>query len=123
MNCIFQIWSKNHKNNNYDIKDINTDIIKVYSLSDGGTPSSTRNKKMFYKCDIYVPSTCYGQNNMKYYISFDELPRKKGYGIVFNKDKDDNLEKFKNIDWSKVAFLSTNSAYNIRTSQIVEQFS
>ena len=70
MNCIFQIWSKNHENNKYDIKDINTDILKVYSLSDGGTPSSTRNKKMFNKCDIYLPSTCYGENNMKYYISF-----------------------------------------------------
>ena len=59
---------------------------------------------------------------MKYYDSFDNLPRKKGYGIVFIKDKKENLEKFKNIDWSNVAFLSTNSAYNIRSSQITDKF-
>ena len=70
-------------------------------------------KKMFYKCDAYIPSTCFDKDTMKYYDNFDTLPRKKGYGIVFIKDKEKNLEKFKNIDWSNVAFLSTNSAYNI----------
>ena len=59
---------------------------------------------------------------MTYYTSFDELPRRKGYGIVFNQNKKENIEKFKNIVWSDVGFLSTNSAYNIRTSQIVAQF-
>ena len=29
-----------------------------------------------------------------------------------------NRSQFKKINWSKVAFLSTNSAYNIRSSQI-----
>ena len=94
----------------------------MYSLSDGGTPSTTRNKKMFYKCDCYIPSTCFGKDNMKYYNTFDELPRKKGYGIVFLKNKQKNIEKFKNIDWSSKAFLSTNSAYNIRSSQITNNF-
>tara|TARA_B110001450_G_scaffold81706_1_gene77504 strand:+ start:5160 stop:6200 length:1041 start_codon:yes stop_codon:yes gene_type:complete len=116
--CIFQIWSKYHENIKYIIKDNDDTILKIYSLSDGGTSSSTRNKNMFYKCDVYIPSTCYGKENMKYYESFNTLPNKKGYGIVFNKDKNENIIKFKNIDWSKVAFLSTNSAYNIRTSQI-----
>ena len=41
---------------------------------------------------------------------FDELPRKKGYGILFIKNKEENIKKFKSIDWSKVAFLSTNSS-------------
>lgn len=121
--CIYQIWSKYHKNTDYDIKQIDTSVVKIYSLSDGGTPSTTRNKNMFEKCDIYLPSTCFGKDNMKFYTSFQELPRKKGYGIVFNLEKDKNLKKFKEIDWSTVAFLSTNSAYNIRTSQISEQFS
>jgi hypothetical protein len=120
--CIFQIWSKFHKNDRYVIKEKENNIIKIYSLSDGGTPSTTRNKKMFYKCDAYLPSTCFGKENMKYYNSFDMLPRKKGYGIVFMKNKEDNLKKFRNIDWSDVAFLSTNSAYNIRSSQINEKF-
>ena len=122
MECIFQVWSKFHKNDNYVIKKTLNNNIKIYSLSDGDNPSTTRNKKMFYKCDAYIPSTCFGKDNMKYYENFDTLPRKKGYGIVFIKDKKKNFEKFKNIDWSNVAFLSTNSAYNIRSSQITNKF-
>lgn len=120
--CIFQVWSKYHTNPYYNIKDIDTSVMKIYSLSDGGTPSTTRNKHMFDKCHIYLPSTCFGKENMRYYESLKDLPRKKGYGIVFNKNTSENMERFKRIDWSKVAFLSTNSAYNIRTSQISEQF-
>jgi len=122
INCIFQIWSKNHENDTYKVKKINTDIMKIYSLSDGGTPSTTRNKDMFDKCDIFIPSTCFGKENMRYYESFDTLPRKKGYGILFNLQKQENIQKFKEIDWTKIAFLSTNSAYNIRSSQIAELF-
>ena len=59
---------------------------------------------------------------MKFYESFDKLPRKKGYGVVFNVDKIKNVEKFKTIDWGMAAFLSTNSAYNIRSSQIINRF-
>jgi len=120
--CIFQVWSKVHKNDFYTIKKKDSKIMKIYSLSDGGTPSTTRNKKMFYKCDAYLPSTCFGRSNMKYYESFDTLPKKKGYGIVFLKNKQENIKKFKNIEWYKVAFLSTNSAYNIRSSQILNEF-
>ena len=119
--CIFQIWSKYHSNPMYDIKEIDDSVVKIYSLSDGGTSSTTRNKSMFDKCDIYIPSTCFGKDNMKYYTSFNDLPSRKGYGIVFKKNKSINVKKFKQIDWSSVAFLSTNSAYNIRTSQIIEQ--
>ena len=120
--CIFQIWSKFHKNNSYVINETKNNTIKIYSLSDGGTPSTTRNKKMFHKCDTYIPSTCFGKHNMKYYDSFDMLPGKKGYGIVFFENKEENLKKFKTIEWSNIAFLSTNSAYNIRSSQISEKF-
>ena len=122
VNCIFQIWSKKHTSDKYTIQKTDSDVVKIYSLSDGGTPSTTRNRKMFYDCDIYIPSTCFGKDNMTYYTTFDKLPRRRGYGIVFNKNKETNIQKFKNIVWSDVAFLSTNSAYNIRTSQITEQF-
>lgn len=118
INCIFQIWSKHHINENYIIKNNNNEDITIYSLSDGGTSSTTRNKEMFYKCDAYLPSTCFGEHNMKYYESFDLLPGRKGYGIVFHVNKKEYLIKFKSINWGKVAFLSTNSAYNIRSSQI-----
>ena len=120
--CIYQIWSKNHNNKDFIIKPIDNNNIKVYSLSDGGSSSTTRNKKMLHKCDIYLPSTCFGKDNMKYYESFNDLPNKKGYGIIFKENKNDNIKKFKSINWNDIAFLSTNSAYNIRTSQIVELF-
>lgn len=120
--CIFQVWSKYHKNDRYNIVKMDSPNIKIYSLSDGDSPSTTRNKKMFYKCDAYLPSTCFGKENMKNYDSFDVLPGRRGYGVVFLTDKKENILKFKSIDWSIVAFLSTNSAYNIRSSQIIGKF-
>jgi|TARA_R110002051_G_scaffold152372_3_gene224996 hypothetical protein len=119
--CIFQIWSKYHYNKKYNIKKIDTTIMKIYSLSNGGTPSTIRNKKMLNICNIYIPSTCFGKHIMKYYNSFEELPNKKGYGIVFKKNIEENIKKFKNIDWCDKAYLSTNSAYNIRTTQILNE--
>ena len=122
INTIFQIWSKHHKNDKLELNEIKNDNLTVYSLSDGGTPSSTRNKKMIGNCDVYIPSTCFGKDNMKCYDSFDKLPGKKGYGIVFHKNKTVLKKKFLNINWSEEAFLSTNSAYNLRSSQIYSLF-
>jgi len=122
INTIFQIWSKHHKNDIYDIKDYTNEKMKIYSMSDGGTISTTRNKCMIGKCDIYMPSTCFGKENMKCYNNFQDLPGKKGYGIVFNTDKQNMVNKMLNIEWDKIAFLSTNSAYNLRSSQIYSLF-
>jgi len=123
INVVFQIWSKEYMNDEYFIRNDSVDWLKVYSLSDGGTPSSTRNKDMIDSCDVYLPSTCFGKENMRCYSSFEDLPGRKGYGIVFKENKDKSLQKAKSIDWSSVAFLSTNSAYNLRTSKILEVFS
>lgn len=121
VNAVFQIWSKHCKNAKYDIKINSEDKMKVYSLSDGGTIASTRNKDMIGKCDIYLPSTCFGKDNMKIYKTFEELPGRKGYGVVFFVNKQDMIKKAETIDWSSISFLSTNSAYNLRTSLIFEQ--
>jgi hypothetical protein len=118
VNGVFQIWSKHSSNPKYTIKSNSEDKLKVYSLSNGGTVSTTRNKDMIGKCDIYLPSTCYGKENMKTYKNFDDLPGKKGYGVVFFAEKKNMIKKAENIDWSSVSFLSTNSAYNLRTSII-----
>jgi hypothetical protein len=122
VNGVFQIWSKYTSNAKYNIKSNSEENMKVYSLSDGGTIASTRNKDMIGKCDIYLPSTCFGKDNMKIYRSFDELPGKKGYGVVFFTDKANMIAKADIIDWSSISFLSTNSAYNLRTSIICAQF-
>ena len=122
INTIFQIWSKNHTNPLFDIKDYSNEKMKIYSMSDGGTVASTRNKNMIGKCDIYIPSTCFGIENMKCYQNFEDLPGKKGYGIVFTDDKKAMINKMLTIEWNKIAFLSTNSAYNLRSSQIYSLF-
>jgi hypothetical protein len=77
---------------------------------------------MIGKCDVYIPSTCFGKENMRVYQSFDELPGRKGYGVVFFTNRDEMMKKAEGIDWSSVSFLSTNSAYNLRTSIIFSQF-
>lgn len=122
INTIFQIWSKYHKNIDYEINEIISNKIKIYSLSNGGTSSTIRNKDMINKCHIYIPSTCFGKENMKTYLNFDELPSKKGYGIIINENIDIIKEKMINFNWNDIAFLSTNSAYNLRSSQIYKLF-
>jgi hypothetical protein len=112
VNIVFQIWSKYHKNHEENI-DL-TNIIKLYSLSDGGTPSSTRNKRHLYNCDYYLPSTCFGKEVMKVYDEFESLPHRRGYGIVVQNHKPLIDSIVKTIDWSTVSFESTNGAYNLR---------
>jgi len=111
VNVIFQIWSKHHK-----IKKINkssSEYIKIYSVSDGGTPSTTRNKKMWNSCDFYLPTTCF-EDKMKIYDRFDDLPQKRGYGIVLLKNFEEISNLLKSTNWKENSFVSTNSAYNLR---------
>lgn len=114
VNCVFQIWSKLYK---VEEKKINLNsIIKIYSLSDGGTPGSTRNKKHLNTCDYYLPSTCFGKDKMKLYYDFEELPQRRGYGIVVLSDNIKSV--IEKIDWPKTSFISTNGAHNLRVDLI-----
>jgi len=135
INCIFQIWTRHdttsspliHNNKNKN-KNNSNDSFHIYSLSDGGTPSSTRNKSKLHSCDVYVPSTCFGTLGMRTYRSFDELPNRRGYGVQFNNPQtapiewllaDDNQHIW--LSGDNAAFQSTNSAYNLRASMIRKQ--
>lgn len=118
---IFQIWVKVNTDKiiNKQLKECKS-IMKIFSLSDGGTPSSTRNKNMIGKCDVYLPSTCF--SGMRAYTKFDDLPNKRGYGIIFYKYKKNLMNLFFNkINWDDVAFLSTNSAKNLRLDIIEDE--
>lgn len=117
INTVFQVWTKINIGK-VKIKPLKTcnEFISVYSLSDGGLPSNTRNKNMINRCDVYLPSTTF--SGMKAYNSFYDLPHQRGYGIVIKKNKKAIKNIFKKIDWKKVAFFSTNSALNLRTSLI-----
>ena len=112
VNVVFQIWAKNHKVEEERVDLSN--IIKLYSLSDGGTPGSTRNKQHLYSCDYYLPSTCFGEECMKVYSNFEDLPHRRGYGIVSLVDRKVLDPVMQSIEWSKVSFSSTNGAFNLR---------
>ena len=120
INGVFQIWSKHGKDAKYILTKPSEELLKVYSLSDGGTVATTRNKKMLSACDIYLPSTCFGKDTMRLYERFEELPGRKGYGVVFVQRKEEMIAKALKVDWGTVSFQSTNSAYNLRTSMIFD---
>lgn len=119
---VFQVWSKINTTRikTHPVKTCKS-VVKVYSLSDGGTPGSTRNKNMLHKCDIYLPSTCF--SGMMAYTKFENLPNKRGYGLVFLKDKSKLKAMCLNdVNWQKASFASTNGAKNLRTDLIEQQF-
>lgn len=126
VNCVFQIW-KNKKllqtdyEENIYTSETRAISAKVVSLSDGGKPSNTRNKNMIGKCDFYLPSTCFGKEKMKIYMSFEDLPHRRGYGILFDSlDKDEKISKARSVNWGEKSFLSTNGAYNLNKNIILE---
>ena len=88
------------------------------SVSDGGTPSTIRNKRYHTGCDYYILSSCYGKEKMVLEKEFKNLGR-GGYGlIVYNKEVKDIIER---IDWKEVAFVSTNGAVNLRVDLIKQE--
>ena len=114
---IFQIWTRLDFGEKIEKaeKPIN---YKIYSLSDGGTPGTTRNKDKIGKCNFYLPSTCFGEDKMKILYDFNDLPQKRGYGIIV--EDDIILEKAKKIKWNEISFKSTNGALNLRMSLIIK---
>ena len=110
VNTVFQVWTKTK----IARKPAPTcdSFIRVFSLSDGGTPASTRNKAMIGKCDAYLPSTCYA--GMRAYRAFAELPNQRGYGVVILREKRAIKRLLFSHDWTRTAFPSTNSAMNLR---------
>lgn len=112
VNCIFQIWSK-HLGTTEAKKDV-SHLVQLLSLSDGGTSATTRNKAYHHACDYYLPSTVFGAEAMKLYPSFDDLPGRRGYGIIIKSEHSAVSQLIENTNWSDVAFVSTNGAYNLR---------
>ena len=66
--------------------------FKVLSLSDGGTPSTTRNKAFLESCDLYLPSTCYKKEDVMLYPNFESLPFRRGYGVIIDEaDREEDI--------------------------------
>ena len=117
INTVFQVWTKVGIAHLPPVEHRSCEQwIKVYSLSDGGTPASTRNKNMIGKCDLYLPSTTF--SGMKLYEEFEELPNRRGYGIVILQEKQKIKKLLRGTDWKEKSFKSTNSALNLRRSII-----
>ena len=117
VSTVFQVWTAiNHNRIRITSRKTCNTYIQVYSLSNGGTPASTRNKHMIERCDLYLPSTCF--RGMMPYRFFAELPNKRGYGIVLLKEKRTVRNILLHSDWNKTAFRSTNGALNLRKSLI-----
>lgn len=94
--------------------------IKIYSLSDGWTPATTRNKKMLDKCDLYIPSTLFW--DIQLFSSFSKLPNKRWYGIVVsNIDYKNYVLQLNKEEWKTIWFNSTNWATNTR-KELIEEF-
>jgi hypothetical protein len=117
INVIFQIWSKNHKIEKKQEEDCDS-YVKIYSLTDGGTPGTTRNKNMLDKCDFYLASSSFEKEKMTLYDNFEDLPNRRGYGIKIIKDHNKVSKVINGIDWPNLSFLATNSSFNLRTSII-----
>ncbi len=117
INTVFQVWTRvGVENIITPLSKSCSQFIRVFSLSDGGTSASTRNKQWIGQCDVYLPSTTY--SGMRAYLSFDELPRQRGYGVVIKQQKQRIRTLLLNHDWTETAFPSTNSAINLRKSLI-----
>lgn len=114
---IFQIWTAIDDLGEKINDEVKPKNFSIYSLSNGGTSSTTRNKDKIGKCDFYLPSTCFGKENMTLKEKFEDLPQQRGYGIIGEKVI---IEKAKEIQWDKIAFTSTNGALNLRRSLIIE---
>ena len=113
ISTVFQVWTKVNRGRIVRAPAAGCDsFIRVYSLSDGGTPSSTRNREMIGKCDVYLPSTCYA--GMRAYSDFSELPNRRGYGVAIARRRREIKRLLFSHDWTKTAFPSTNSAMNLR---------
>ena len=120
-NVVFQIWSRNHKKveySNFFEPPRKNENFEIYSLSIG--KNGNRNVKYLDKCHLYLPSSCY-EKDMKLYKKFDELPGKRGYGIIFNdKNHIKHMENFTN--WQNVCLKST-VAYNLNIAIISREIS
>lgn len=116
INTIFAVWKKRDGSERQPPERTCDTFVKIFSLSDGGTPQSTRNQKMIGRCDVYLPSTCF--EGMRAYKNFHNLPHRRGYGITALREQENIITLLTSTDWETIAFRSTNGALNLRADLI-----
>lgn len=119
ISTVFQVWTAvAHERVTLKPRPTCRQFVTIYSLSDGGTPASTRNRHMIGQCDVYLPSTCF--DGMRAYRRFSDLPNARGYGIKILQCREEITALLVSHDWGTSAFPSTNGAQNLRRSLIEE---
>lgn len=130
INCVFQIWSKNHKSEvNDDFSWYNNtgkepfkDLLSVYTVSLAKKRECGKHWIFEEKADFYVSSTFYG--NIDIVDDFSKVKYKSGIAVVFNTNDEEKrkkvMEVFRNTDWTKYATPATNSCYHLGKSHIFE---
>lgn len=73
---------------------------------------------MLYRCDVYLPSTCF--TGMHGYPSFEALLHRRGYGIKVPRDKKTIQRIPAQTHWERIVFRSTNGALNPSSGLIEE---
>ncbi|WP_037551481.1 restriction endonuclease, partial [Spiroplasma melliferum] len=126
--CVFQIWSKNHKNNKEEISWYNTrnkrepfsDLLSVFTVS--LAKNRECGKRWIYeeKADFYISSTFFKEN--KIVKNFENVKYKSGIAIKYNIKNKCIVKKlnelFENINWIENSSRATNSCYHIGKSHI-----
>lgn len=127
INCVFQIWSKNHKLetdgfNWYSNKGNEPfrDIIKVVTVSLAKNRECGKKWIFEDKADFYISSTFY--NDVSIVDSFDQVKYKSGIAVIIldEKLKGRIMEIFKNTDWAKYSSRATNSCRHLGKSHIFQ---
>lgn len=127
--CVFQIWSKNHKITSREFSWYNnkekepfSEYIKLYTVS--LAKKRECGKRWIYdeKADFYISSTFY--NNTEIVYNFRDVKYKSGIAIVFQTDNKEMQEKildiFKKVNWQKYANKATNSCFHLGKSNIYQ---
>ena len=127
--CVFQIWSKNHEIINKEFSWYNnkekepfSEYIKLYTVS--LAKNRECGKRWIYdeKADFYISSTFYNDTEIVY--NFKDVKYKSGIAIVFQtqdeKIKNEIHNIFKKVDWKKYANKATNSCFHLGKSNIYQ---
>ncbi len=125
--CVFQIWSKNHKNDTEEFSwyknaknEPFSDLIKLYTVSLAKKRECGKRWIFEEKADYYISSTFH--THISIVNTFEEVKYKSGVAIVLTCKDDAQKLKIKslleNVDWTKYGSLATNSCYHIGKSNI-----
>lgn len=127
--CVFQIWSKHHKEENNEFSWYNnkgkepfSDVVKVVTVSLAKKRECGKRWIFEEKADFYLSSTFF--DNIAPVYSFDEVKYKSGIAIIIttqNQKLRDRLTKIiTTADWKEYATLATNSCYHLGKSNVFQ---